>query len=406
MVPVFSLQVILSIVVVLLGLAVTPMVLVFFVQCMAAWIYRDPVLPSHRPGGEPTSANPTNVVLMCAHDEELIIGETLAKLKPQLGPNDRVLVVADNCSDRTAVIAREAGADVIERQDATRRGKSYAIVFGIDHLRSQPPEVVTIIDADTDVSPGALRRLVQMAAATGRVCQATYLMRKPAGGSRGQEIAAFAFLVKNVVRPMGQAVLGLPSQLYGAGAAFPWQTLETLDYTAGTLTEDTQLGIDLTLAGNGPLFVRQAHVESEFPTNQAAQNGQRKRWEHGYLTTILTQVPRILTAAVLQRRPMLLGVAADVAVPPLALVVLGYVTWSVLVLVLAMLVGSWWPAAVMAVVGSMLLTAVLASWAGFATDTSLMTLLCVPLYIVRKVPIYLAFLADRQQHYVRTSRQS
>jgi cellulose synthase/poly-beta-1,6-N-acetylglucosamine synthase-like glycosyltransferase len=304
------------------------------------------------------------------------------------------------------VIAREAGADVIERQDATRRGKSYAIVFGIDHLRSQPPEVVTIIDADTDVSPGALRRLVQMAAATGRVCQATYLMRKPAGGSRGQEIAAFAFLVKNVVRPMGQAVLGLPSQLYGAGAAFPWQTLETLDYTAGTLTEDTQLGIDLTLAGNGPLFVRQAHVESEFPTNQAAQNGQRKRWEHGYLTTILTQVPRILTAAVLQRRPMLLGVAADVAVPPLALVVLGYVTWSVLVLVLAMLVGSWWPAAVMAVVGSMLLTAVLASWAGFATDTSLMTLLCVPLYIVRKVPIYLAFLADRQQHYVRTSRQS
>lgn len=390
-------------VVVALGVIVAPMVLVFFVQCVAAWLYRDPTVPR----GEGTSdAEPTNVILMCAHDEELIIASTLAKLQPQLGPGDRILVVADNCSDATAQIAREAGADVVERHDLTHRGKSYAIVHGINHLRTQPPEVVTIIDADTEVAPGSLRTLVQMAAGTGRVCQATYLMTKPPGGGRGQEIAAFAFLVKNVVRPMGQAVMGLPSQLYGAGAAFPWKTLENLDYTAGTLTEDTQLGIDLTLAGNGPLLVRQARVESEFPTNQAAQKGQRKRWEHGYLVTILTQVPRILQAAVTQRRPSLLGVAADIAIPPLALVVLMYCGWSLFALGLAGLIGSWWPAAAVAALGAMLLIAVVSAWAGFSSDISLTTLLCVPLYIARKVPMYLAFFGDRQQHYVRTSRQS
>src|SRR6185369_9762676 len=66
-------------------------------------------------------------VLMPAHDEELGIAGTVRALSAELAPGDRLLVVADNCSDRTAELARAAGAEVVERRDAERRGKGHAL---------------------------------------------------------------------------------------------------------------------------------------------------------------------------------------------------------------------------------------------------------------------------------------
>ncbi len=73
------------------------------------------------------TARPQVAVLVPAHDEASIIGATLASIAPQLRPGDRLLVVADNCTDDTAQLAREAGAEVVERHDARLRGKGYAL---------------------------------------------------------------------------------------------------------------------------------------------------------------------------------------------------------------------------------------------------------------------------------------
>ena len=81
---------------------------------------------------------PQVAVLVPAHDEASIIGATLASLVPQLQAGDRLLVVADNCSDDTARRAEEGGAEVIVRQDALRRGKGYALDFGMRHLAADP----------------------------------------------------------------------------------------------------------------------------------------------------------------------------------------------------------------------------------------------------------------------------
>lgn len=100
------------------------------------------------------NARPQVAVLVPAHDEASLIGATLASIAPQLRPGDRLLVVADNCTDDTAQLAREAGAEVVERRDARLRGKGYALDFGVRHLASQPPEVVIVVDADCQVGEG------------------------------------------------------------------------------------------------------------------------------------------------------------------------------------------------------------------------------------------------------------
>ncbi|WP_288501187.1 glycosyltransferase family 2 protein, partial [uncultured Pseudomonas sp.] len=172
---------------------------------------------------------PQVAVLVPAHDEASIIGATLASLVPQLQAGDRLLVVADNCSDDTARRAEEGGAEVVVRQDALRRGKGYALDFGMRHLAADPRQVVIIVDADCRAEKGALEQLARRCAQSGRPVQALYLMKAPAGAGLKVQVAEFAWRVKNLVRPRGWARVGLPCQLMGSGMAFPWQDLAAVD---------------------------------------------------------------------------------------------------------------------------------------------------------------------------------
>src|SRR5690348_11017117 len=73
-------------------------------------------------------------VLVPAHNERAGVSSTLASIRAQLRHSDRLIVIADNCTDDTAAVAASAGAGVIERQDPARPGKGYALDFGIRHL--------------------------------------------------------------------------------------------------------------------------------------------------------------------------------------------------------------------------------------------------------------------------------
>ena len=95
----------------------------------------------------------TLAVLMPAHDEAGGIEPAIRAVLAQLAAGDRLLVVADNCSDATAAVARAAGAEVIERSDRVRRGKGYALDHGVRWLEQAPPAAVVILDADCIAAP-------------------------------------------------------------------------------------------------------------------------------------------------------------------------------------------------------------------------------------------------------------
>lgn len=363
------------------------------------------LLPRRTPAPAKTTPRPRCAVLIPAHNEEEGIGRTLAALVPQLRPGDVLLVVADNCTDGTAGAARAAGATAAERHDPSRRGKGFALDFGVRHLAADPPEVVVIVDADCRVEDGALDRLVCEAAATGCPVQAEYVLDVPDGaGWRGQ-VSAFAFLFKNVVRPRGLARLGLPCLLTGTGMAFPWALLRDAPLASGNLVEDMQLGLDLAVAGRPPRLLPGARVVSELPAGRRAAAAQRTRWEHGHLRTLLTQAPRLFAAAFMRRRPGLLGLALELSVPPLSVLFLLWAALATALAGVALLGGPAGPAAALGVGGLAVVLSVFAAWFRFGRDRlPFSALLAAPCYALGKLPIYLAFLFRCQRAWVRTER--
>jgi cellulose synthase/poly-beta-1,6-N-acetylglucosamine synthase-like glycosyltransferase len=372
--------------------------LVLFIETLAALPRRPAVAEDH---GERQRL----AVLVPAHNEEAQIAQTLRAVRTQLGVSDRLVVVADNCTDLTAQMAASEGAEVIARADAERRGKGYALDFGVRHLALDPPDVVVIVDADCDVTAGTLDRLVRLCSRTGRPVQSLYLMGVADGSGFGARFAQFAWVVKNQVRPSGLYRLGLPCQLMGTGMAFPWAKIRGSALASSNLVEDMKLGIDLARAGSPPLFSPDTLVHSTFPASSQGVRGQRTRWEHGHLLTILQEAPRAFIQGVTTLNLPLAAMALDLAVPPLAL--LGLTTlllWGTAV-PLAMLAGAAVPLAIASIaLGLLGISTLLAWWRFGRAILSTGDLLLAPLYMLRKLPLYAGFLVSRQMEWVRSKR--
>lgn len=346
------------------------------------------------PARRATSGNgkrPRIAILVPAHDEERDIGNTVAGLLTELGIDDRVLVIADNCSDHTADAARAAGAEVVERVDPERRGKGHALSFGAKVLAANPPDVVIVMDADCRVERGTLRMLAEQAVASDRPVQAVYLMHAPRRqGTSG--VSAFAFLVRNLVRPSGLARLGFPCQLTGTGMAFPWTVYRDAPPTEGFLVEDLLLGHELALRGKAPQLCHDVVVGSDFPTGEAASLKQRRRWEHGELDVLLHTAPRLFARGLLRLEPGLIALALDASVPPLALLTLLQVAATGGSLALTMVGGSPLPLFLSLAGGTLLCVGLGAAWLAHGREVlPAADLVKIPRYILWKLPLYGSF---------------
>jgi cellulose synthase/poly-beta-1,6-N-acetylglucosamine synthase-like glycosyltransferase len=365
-------------------------------------------LPKATPTGE---ARPRVAVLIPAHNEALGIAATLRSIRPQMRGQDRVLVVADNCQDTTAKVAAAEGAEVVERQHATLRGKGYALDFGLRHLAADAPDIVIIVDADCRVDPGCIDALARETQALQRPTQALYLMHaQPDATARGR-LAAFAWLLRNQVRPWGSQHVGWPCQLMGSGMGFPYSQLRDAPVATGNIVEDMQLGLDFAAAGRAPMYVPGAAVHSEFPSGEQASAQQRTRWEHGHLATITSAWRQWGWQALKGRTPGLLHMLLDLSVPPLALMVLLQTALLMAAAALTALMPTQpWAWAALTLLGSGLLAtgiSVIWAWRGFGRHLlSGHEMLAMPAYALRKIPMYLAYVVKRQTAWVRTERDA
>ncbi len=371
---------------------------VWSLECAAALLPpRDRVLPAN-------SRRPSLAVLVPAHNESAVIRHTLASLAPQILPGDRVVVIADNCTDATADIARRAGSVVLERHDLVRRGKSYALEYAVQTLRESVPEVFVVIDADCTVHADALDLMARLAYSTGRPVQANYLLEMPSGPTPLQAISWLAFRIKNFVRPSGLDRLGLPCFLNGSGMAFPAAMIQGPVLASGKIAEDKWLTIDLILAGHAPVFCREAKVTSKAPGQKQAELSQSTRWLHGHLECMRVQGPRLLLRTIRERRPDLFALLFDLLVPPLSLLM--FLWFAILsATVVAGLLGLGWIPFMPAAAGGMMMGLALGGVLfRFPEHSMARELWAVPAYIVSKLPIYAAFVIRREKNWVRTGR--
>ncbi|MBI1392121.1 MAG: glycosyltransferase [Alphaproteobacteria bacterium] len=267
----------------------------------------------------PVGRRPVAVVVP-AHNEAAVIEATLSSLQGQLQENDRMIVVADNCIDDTARIARSLGADVIERKDATHKGKGFALQFALDHLKtSVPPETVFFLDADCRLAPGALDLVAGSSQSADRAAQALYLMTAPASANVKCRVSAFAWAFMNQTRMRGLDALAGMTRVTGAGTAIPWRIAGTLELGAGEIVEDLALSIVLAGQCEGPILIEEAVVSSDFPSDGRAADIQHARWEHGSLRIAFRRAPGLVFRGLASGNRQMAFLGVDIAAPPLTI---------------------------------------------------------------------------------------
>ncbi|MFL6549209.1 MAG: glycosyltransferase family 2 protein, partial [Povalibacter sp.] len=278
-------------------------------------------------------------LIVPAHNEASIIQRTVKSLRAVDWPADRfrVLVVADNCTDTTASIAREAGAEVLERHDTTHRGKGYALDYAFTSSRAKKwADAVLVVDADAEVSSNLLQAFASRLEQGAMAVQAHYGVLNPNASWRTRliTIAKGAF---HIVRSRAREHLRVSCGVRGNGWCVTHKLLEQVPYRAFSLTEDLEYGIDLGLAGVRVWYADEAHSDADMVSGEQVARKQRQRWEDGRFQLIRTKTLPLLAASFKKHSAVCFDLAADLLVLPLS-----YVALNAIALIVAAALACWW----------------------------------------------------------------
>jgi hypothetical protein len=270
------------------------------IECAAS------LLPRWRgPGvGDLSAPRAPLAVLIHAHNDESGMIGTVQSVRQQLRSGDRVIVIAENCTDQTAAAATTAGAQVVEFDDPQRTGKRWALAHGIEYLKThKAPRMVVLLDGDSIPQPGAINALAAHVNFTDLPVQAISLSAIPT-------LSAFDLLMKNGPRARGANRIGLPCILTGCAMALPWESIESFAVQDGPFGEAMKLSVDLLLAHRAPRMCDEAVIID------SRQQSPVRAWLTG-----CGQIPRLLRAAWATKKISKLLLAIDLCVPPISLLV-------------------------------------------------------------------------------------
>ena len=375
-------------------------ILTFSLQCFLS------LLPGRSKKEYTPDQLPRVAVLIPSHNEEAIVSGIVQDVMAQVKENDRVIVIADNCEDGTADVARSLGAEAFERTNLTERGKAYALRFALEKLDADPPEVVIVVDADCRISSDAIAQLSGKAALLNRPVQGSYIFGEQTDGAASNNASSFTLWFKNHIRPLGSLRIGMPCQLTGSGMAFPWKAIRSVNVANQSLAEDTTLGLQLAYEGHPPTFCPEARIDGHVPKAWGTLVQQRRRWEQGYLESILTNAPKMALRSVTAFRPGLLWAAFDLCIAPLALLGL---MWGVLMMAtvgFAWLLGGSWLPAILLFAGAFLMgCGLVLGWLVHCRDqVPFSAIAAIPWFLIRKIGVYLSLVKKKEKVWLRTER--
>lgn len=268
-------------------------------------------------------------LLVPAHNEQETLPYTLSALQRACAADGNValVVIADNCTDQTASLARDFGAIVYERHEPGRRGKGAALADAF--ARFDEFDWYLIVDADSRLDPGFLSCLRQALQPGVAALQTRYLPLPQ--NDRWACLRLLALTSFNVLRLRGRAALGESAGILGNGFVLARSTLQQVPFSANSVVEDLEYHLALLAAGLKVDWLEQATVRGEMPTGEGAKV-QRARWEGGRLAMWRQHVPRLLIAA-LRGQPGAWAGLAELCLFPLSM--------QLGLLLLGLLAGGW-----------------------------------------------------------------
>ncbi len=351
-------------------------------------------------------------VIVPAHNEELTIGRTIHSVLAVDYPRRSfdVIVIADNCADGTARVARSLGTIVYERQNQKLRGKGYALRWCFDRLLSTQAgyEAVVIIDADSVVSRNFLAVMNFHLEKGAKAIQSSDMV-EPRPGAWSSEVTRIGFILYNYVRPLGRRAIGCSAGLRGNGMCFAVDTLRSVPWNAYSLAEDLEYGLELVVHGITVVFAPEAIVYSPMPQSAENAESQRARWEAGRFPLVRKYAGQLLRFAFKRASFKAFDAFVDLVTPPLVNLLVFVVFMFLLHLFLGavgidrMTRFAWLWLALAGLGGFYLITGL---YAGAADRLVYKALLYVPRYAAWKILLYTKLLWRGQgQGWIRTTRE-
>ena len=222
-------------------------------------------------------------VLVCARNEESVIKLPVKSVLMSKYPEElrEVIVLADNCSDRTAAVAREAGATVWEKTEPSH-GKGDVLEWGIQKLRAEREgiDAIAIFDADNFCNDNWFEA-VNDALNDG---ESVVTGRRSSSNARACTISGWYTVYWSMINELSNRVrtnLGLSAKLTGTGFAFLTSILDAHGWQTRTLVEDTEFTVQTNLRGGRVAYVPEAEYADEQPVTAYTMWRQLRRWSTG-----------------------------------------------------------------------------------------------------------------------------
>lgn len=246
----------------------------------------------------------TFALIVAAHNERAVIAQLIDNLRELKYPRELydIFVIADNCSDDTAEIARNHGAIVHERFSEEGRGKGFAMEWMFDRLfkLERQYDAVAVFDADNLVHPNFLLEMNNRLLKGDKVIQG-YLDAKNPYDTWVSGTFAIAFWVIDHVWHLAKTNIGLSSVLGGTGMVITTDVLKKNGWGATCLTEDMEFTMKSLCDGIKTTWAHDAIVWDEKPLTFKASWNQRKRWAQGQFDVAHRYIPRMLREGIRRR---------------------------------------------------------------------------------------------------------
>ena len=226
------------------------------------------------------------MAIIPAHNEAAVVANLVESLKNQNYPKELydIYVIADNCTDNTAQIAREAGAIVYERFDEEKKTKGYALNWFLSQKIEEdaPYDALCIFDADNITDKNFLKAMNKKLCQGENVVQGYRDIKNPSDNWITAGYAIF-YWTMNRFYHLARYNIGLSPLLNGTGFMVRFDIIKPTGWDTKTLTEDIEFSLKNIIEGRKLGWATDAIVYDEQPTSFKQSWSQRTRWTVGHI---------------------------------------------------------------------------------------------------------------------------